>query len=264
MTPAPLPLAGMGIVLTRPRTHAQPLADRIGAAGGHAILFPALEIITIADTGALNQLIDRLHEYNLAIFISPSAVETGMTLITSRRPVPAHLRIAAIGPASAAKLASFGLEKVITPESDFDSEALLGLPELRAVAGARIVIFRGQGGRERLAEVLTARGALVDYAQCYQRVRPAADPAGLLPLWARRSIHAVSVMSVETLRNFLELIGPDGYIRLAQTALFVPHPRIAASARERGLREIVVTGPGDDALLAALAERSDQYQAAAP
>ena len=81
----------------------------------------------------------------------------------------------------------------------------------REPQGKRVVVFRGDGGRELLADELTARGALVEYATCYRRARPGLDPAPLLAAWAARRVsHAVTVTSSEGLRNLCEMVGRRG------------------------------------------------------
>ena len=244
------PLAGKGVVVTRPAHQAQSLARAIEDAGGRAILFPAIEIRDVEDLAPFNRLVDRLDAFDLAIFISPNAVERAMSLIHARRRLPPALKVATIGGGGVRALAGAGVTGVIAPQGRYDSEALL---ELAEVAGAkRVVIFRGEGGRELLGETLKARGAQVEYAECYRRCRPAADPARLLDAWARRVLDAVTVTSSEGLRNLHELVGAAGQEPLARTPLFAPHPRIAQAAHGLGIRTVIVTGPGDDGLLAGL------------
>lgn len=246
------PLAGRGIVITRPAHQAQPLAGLIRAAGGNPILFPVLEILDAEDLRPLNALIDRLEEFDLAIFISPNAVNKAMNLITARRALPPRLKVTAIGRGSVKELRHFGVANVIAPSQKFDSEALLELPELKDVAGRRVVIFRGDGGRELLGDTLTARGARVEYAECYRRGKPNLDTAPLMKAWARNELHAITVTSSEGLRNLFDMIGKLGQTWLRKTPLFAPHPRIAATARELGLTTVIETGPGDEGLIAQL------------
>ncbi|MBX9812571.1 MAG: uroporphyrinogen-III synthase [Burkholderiales bacterium] len=246
------PLAGRGIVITRPAHQAQPLVDLIRAAGGNPILFPVLEILDAEDLKPLHALIDRLDEFDFAIFISPNAVNKAMNLITARRALPAGLRIAAIGHGSVKELRHFGVTDAIAPSRKFDSEALLELPELQDVAGKRIVIFRGDGGRELLGDTLAARGARVEYAECYRRGKPNLDTAPLMKAWARNELHAITVTSSEGLRNLFDMIGKLGQTWLRKTPLFAPHPRIAETARELGLTAVIETGPGDEGLIAQL------------
>lgn len=241
------PLAGKGIVVTRPAHQAQGLARLIEGAGGRSILFPAIEIRDVEDPGPFTRLIDRLDQFDLAIFISPNAAERAMSLISARRKFPAGLRVATIGGGGVRALEAHGVTGVIAPQGRYDSEALL---ELAEIAGARqVVIFRGEGGRELLGETLSSRGARVEYAECYRRCRPDLDPAQLLQAWARSELDAVTATSSEGLRNLFEMVGNAGREPLQRTSLFVPHPRIAESARALQVETVVVTGPGDNGLL---------------
>ena len=248
------PLAGLGILVTRPAHQAQHLATLISKAGGTPILFPALEIVDLPDLQPLQMLIERLDDFHLAIFISPNAVNKAMNLICARRKLPAKLAIAAIGRGSAKVLAQFGVAPVITPEQSFNSEALLALPELDSVADQRIIIFRGDGGREWLGDELLRRGAHVEYAECYRRIKPQVDNGKLLYMWARNELHAITVTSSEVLRNLFDLVGKLGQQWLKKTPVFVPHERIALTARELGLEKVFVTAIGDEGMVAAIME----------
>lgn len=246
------PLAGRGIVVTRPAQQAGALAAMISAAGGHPILFPVLEILDAADPGALINAIDRLDDFDLAIFISPNAVQRAMSQLAARRSWPAGLRAAVVGQGGASELRRFGVNHVIAPVHGAGSEQLLELPQLQVVAGQRVVIFRGNGGRELLGDTLAARGATVEYVECYRRARPPADAGPLLAAWARDEVHAVIVTSSEGLRNLCAMVGTRGLASLQRTPLLVPHPRIAQVAHERGCSNVIETAPGDDGLLQGL------------
>ena len=247
------PLAGRSIVVTRPAHQAQSLARLIEEAGGQPVLFPVIEILDVEDLGPFTKIVDRLDEYDFAIFISPNSVEWAMTLITARRTLPAGLTIATIGGGGVRALERFGVTGVVAPLDRYDSEALLEQPAFEVVSFKRVVIFRGEGGRERLGEALRERGATVDYAECYRRRVPDADPAPLLKAWARGRIDAVTVTSSEGLRNLFDLVGDAGRAPLARTPMFVPHPRIAEAAQALEVRTVIVTGPGDSGLLTGLA-----------
>jgi len=248
------PLQDLGILVTRPDQLNGTLAELIRAAGGEAILFPTLEIAGVADSTPLYAIIDRLEHFDLAVFISPNAVERGLALIRSRRVLPAALKIAAVGQGSANVLKRDGVAEVLVAADGNDSEALLALPELQAVGGWRVAIFRGEGGRETLKEELTRRGAAVTYLECYRRRKPDSDPAPLLALGAQGKIAAVTVTSAESARNLRDMLGEAGWAWLKRTPLFAPHPRIAAAAGELGWENIQVTGPGDQGLVNGLIE----------
>lgn len=243
-----LPLAGCGVVITRPAEQSRQLADLVQASGGTPILFPLLAIAPLQDYSACDAIIATLDRCDWAIFISTNAVQQGMPRLLQQyaRP-PVKLRFAAIGPSTAAELARFGVAQVLTPQHRFDSESLLALPEMQAVQGRRIMIFRGTGGRELLAEQLTERGAEVVFAECYRRINPQHETGTLQRLWQNRQLHAVVVTSSEALRNLLDLTGSAEWLQA--TPLYVNHRRIADLARSHGLRAAVADGSGDEAML---------------
>ena len=147
------PLAGKRILVTRPAAQAATLAALIEEQGGEAICFPLLTIAPADDAQPLLQAIDHLDDYALAIFISPNAVDFSVPQLLARRNWPDALSAAAIGPGTVAQLAGHGIGPVIAPAQRFDSEALLERPELQGerVAGQKVLILRGNGGRELLA-----------------------------------------------------------------------------------------------------------------
>lgn len=248
-------LAGRRILVTRPREQAAGLAALIRRAGGEPILFPAIEIRDLADLDPFYTLADRLGSFDLAIFISPTAVQKGLDLVQLRRkgkPWPARLCLAALGPGSRRELESRGFSGVLAPSEHADSEALLALPGLADVAGKRVVIFRGEGGRELLGDTLAARGARVEYAECYRRARPEPDPSALPPAWACRPLDAVTVSSSEGLANLDAMLRSLRRHWWRESPLFVPHARVAAEAARLGAREIVVAGAGDEEIVARL------------
>jgi uroporphyrinogen-III synthase len=200
-------LAGCGVVITRPRDQAQGLIALVRTAGGRPIAFPALEIVDALDSRALRALVDRLEGFDLAIFVSPTAASRGLNLIRRRRELPPGLQLAAVGKGTARELQRLGAANVLVPESGADSEALLALAPLAEMRGRSVVIFRGVGGRELLGETLASRGAVVEYAECYRRMRPQADVQMLLRAWTQGEIHAVTVSSSEGLSNLFDMLG---------------------------------------------------------
>ena len=229
-------LKGVRVLVTRPRDQAENLAHLIESCGGEAIRFPVIEIAEPQDTQALLAVIDRLKDFALAIFISPNAVNRAMNLILARGGLPPALRVACVGRGSARELKHFGIENIIVPPGRFDSEALLEIPELQQVAGIRIVIFRGDGGRELLGDTLKARGAEIEYAECYRRVRPNTDMTPLLRRWARGEIDIVSVTSVDGLHNLFDMVGKAGQHWLIRTPIIVVSERMVEVCRELGFK----------------------------
>jgi uncharacterized protein HemX/uroporphyrinogen-III synthase len=223
--------------VTRPAGQAAHLAALVEEAGGRPILFPAIDIEPLRD-----QPLPLLENFDLVVFVSPTAAQCALERMGEPR-VP----VAAIGAGTRRELEARGLHGVLVPQAGSDSEALLALPQMQDVGGKRILIVRGEGGRELLGDTFAARGAQVQYFECYRRVRPRGDAAALIKAWDRGEIDAVTLSSTEGLENLLEIAGVE---RLARTPLFVSHPRIAERARH--IREVSVGGPGDEEMLGAL------------
>ena len=247
------PLSGRGIVITRPREHAPALAERVRAAGGEPILFPTIEILPPENADAVSAVIARLEAFQLAIFISPTAALRGHRMVSASRNWPERLSVAAVGAGTAKVLEEGGFRNVISPPGEADSEALAALPELQDLRGRSVVIFRGQGGREWLRSELEARGARVEYAECYRRARPDAHAGELMARWQAGGVEAASITSSEGLANFFAMLGPTGGRYLRGTPVFVPHRRIEQAAKRLEVREVIVTGRGDERTVAEMA-----------
>ncbi len=243
-----LPLASLRIAVTRPREQAAQLVHAIEKLGGTCIQFPLLEITPLTDTQPLHAVAARLHEFQLAIFISPNAVRYGMEVILSRGGLPPSLQVATVGLSSAKALHDLGVKKVISPQLKFDSESLLALPELQNVRGLRVAIFRGDSGRELLGDTLKARGAIVEYVTCYHRSNPQHDASSLLAA----KPDAICVSSTEALNNLWTLLESAGKQQLSVIPLCVTHERIAAAAHKLGWQNIVIVAGSDNDLLLGL------------
>lgn len=242
------PLAGLNIVVTRPRDQAAKLLRHIEHLGGKALLFPLLEIEAVPDAQALRQQLALLKQVDLAIFISPNAVRYGMAAIEAAGGLPATLKVATVGQGSAKSLREHGVGQVIVPAERFDSEGLLALPELQNMAGKRVMILRGDSGRELLGDTLKARGATVEYVSCYLRRKHPVDGTALLA--AKPA--AITVTSSEALAHLWASLQEAARTVLAAMPLLVPHARIAELARQQGWTNIIVTASGDDGLIASL------------
>lgn len=246
-------LGGRGILLLRPEALAAALARRISERGGEPLIFPVMEIRPPPDLARLAGIIDRLDQASLAIFISPTAVERGMAHVRMYRDWPEGVRVAAVGPATASALERRGFRDVIVSPEGADSEALVALPELASMRESTVVIFRGEGGRPLLGDTLAERGARVEYAECYRRVRPEGVPGELVMRIAQGYAHAVCVWSAEAWENGCALLGAapregdetSALERFRALPVFVPHERIAAQIARSGGAATVL--PGGDA-----------------
>ncbi len=242
-------LAGVEILVTRPAKQSVQLARLIRDAGGEPILFPALEIEPLEEA-AIAPVLDHLPLFNLLIFVSPNAARVAMPRIAKRGGVPAHAKVAAVGPGTAAELKKSGVRDIISPREGFDSEALFAELSIMPLGDSRVLIVRGQGGREFLDENLRSRGATVEYLECYRRVKPDRDMRELMSHSGREGMQACLATSSNIVENLFEMAGEAGRSWLCGMPFFVPHPRVAATAFSRGVRRVFVAGNGDEALLA--------------
>ncbi|HYD34119.1 MAG TPA: uroporphyrinogen-III synthase, partial [Methylophilaceae bacterium] len=137
-------LRGRYIAVTRPAEQAEKLTALIEQAGGTVIPYPLIEITALDDRILFKAQLDKMPEYDWAIFISSNAVQYGMPQFAERySSILPKLRFAAIGPTTAAELKKLVIDDTLIPENRFDSESLLALPEMQDVISKKIMIFRG-------------------------------------------------------------------------------------------------------------------------
>lgn len=251
------PLDGIGVLVTRPEHQAGGLCALIEEAGGEAWRFPALGIEPVSDTTSLQHDLTNLDRFDLAILVSPNAVDSVFDQLPGGWPT--GLAAAVVGSGSARAFARrSGRPPDFTPSQRFDSEGLLELLPTR-LDGKRVVILRGQEGRELLAESLTARGAVVERIATYRRVCPQPSAAALQRLlepWQRGRIDIVTATSAETLRNLFAILEGDGQQLLNRTPLVVVSERMPAAAAELGypLQPVVARRAADGAVVDAIIE----------
>jgi uroporphyrinogen-III synthase len=257
-------LENLRVLVTRPRHQTEELCALIAASGAEAINFPVLEIVPLEDNNSNNhqhrspaaEIIDQLDDVDIAVFISANAVEQGDARVRQQRGHwPAHIQLAVVGRGSAQALMRVGLTAGICPEHGFNSEALLALPAMHKVQGKRIVIFRGQGGRETLAAVLRQRGAQVEYVEVYQRRRPDINLDDLHQQGQLKRISAIIVASNESLQNLYDMAGTLYRDWLLNTPLAVISHRCAGLAEALGFHRYCIAGEVSNlALLEAVRE----------
>ncbi|MGR6035374.1 MAG: uroporphyrinogen-III synthase [Candidatus Nitrosoglobus sp.] len=253
-------LAGRRILVTRPERQAGKLSQLIEIEGGQVLRFPTVEIADPEDPSVAEEVICCLDAFHWAVFVSVNAVERGLQRILSQGDVPTNLKIAVVGRGTAQALAAFGLYPHLCPTSGYDSEALLAMDELQHMKGKQVVIFRGSGGRELLAETLTRRGAQVKYAEVYRRCLPSPSAAAdLCQTLFNYPVDVVVTTSKVVLENLCYLIGVPLLEKLHITPLVVIGTRQAQRAKELGFTQIwVAREPTDTALVEAMIEHEDR------
>lgn len=281
------------VVVTRPAGQSRQLTEALSAAGLDVLGFPLLAIGPVADDGPLRAALAQLADFALVIFVSPNAVAFALDALAQVQNKPApqwpeSVPVAVVGPASVAALAERGIaapaHRVIAPagcttgheadngdaanggdsaEARFDSEALWQQLEAQLDAGTldgrQVLIVRGNGGRDWLAERLRAAGAEVRAVEAYRRSIPTpgsmqwqAVGDGLKPgapplAWLLTSSEAVRNLDAMA----RQALSPQELASLRQVQCIAPHARIAEQAAALGFSHVLRAAPGDEGLLAA-------------
>jgi len=244
-------LRGRTIVVTRPEGQAESLCRAIERHGGTALRFPVLEIGPLDDRSEMARVARRLDDFDIAFFVSPNAVNFALDGLLAVRNWPASVTVATVGKGSESALTARGFDTIIAPEAGFDTESVLALPAFSPaeVCGRRILVLRGDGGRDLLGETLVARGAEVEYLSCYRRFRPDIEPARLLDPVKRDEVDGLLLTSSEGARNLADIVGAGGMEQLSDVPVFASHPRIAAQCRELGFARVIEAGAGNEGAL---------------
>lgn len=250
----PADLHGLRVLVTRPVHQAKALCDKLQQQGAIAVAFPTLEILPIApeDPSAttLRQHFLDLDHYHAVLFVSANAAHYAFQWIDSYWPqLPLGVHWLAVGNATAARLQQLGIPCSVQSGS-MDSEALLKDPRLQQLEHTKILICRGDSGRELLRDTLISRGATVDYAELYRRQRPRYSQAEIESRIYQSPPSAMLVSSGEALSNLFTLTGQRP---LLDQILVVPSQRVAEQARTMGFKTVVTAANAtDDAMITAL------------
>ena len=254
------------VLVTRPAGQADRLCALIEAAGAIAVRLPAIEIHDAGHSGQLESLLDQLDSFQLAVFVSVNAVEAGMPYILGRRQWPAQVKLAAVGPTSTQAIERYGLCVDYVPKHEFSSEGLLAVDALQDMQDMNVVIFRGNGGRSKLYEGFTARGARVVYAEVYSRSCPVMNFQDVIDVLQQDNLDIVTAASNETLQNLFVMAGPQGQPLLRDKLLVVPGQRQLELAKQLGFTKtpVVAGNASDEAMMAALGKIISRKDAKAP
>jgi uroporphyrinogen-III synthase len=267
------------LVVTRPEAQALDWVHRLQALGASATALSLLRIVAADDSAdAIHQAWATLAERRLVMFVSPNAVAQFFALRPRKLnwptaitppdgdPTPTSVLAGATGPGTVSALREHGVpdHAIAAPGADaasFDAEALwrdaLSSLDWR---GARVLVVRGDGGRDWLADTLGAAGAQLQMLCAYRQLGPAwsnDESAWLDQILARPSDHVwvfSSSQAISHLVQHLQAVRPDAAALLAAMSAITTHPRIAASARSLGLGRVASCAPRPGEVYAALQE----------
>ncbi len=255
----------MKVLVTRPVQQALQWVGKLRDLDIDAVALPLIDIQPAPESVAVVLAWSRIAQLRLVVFVSPNAVEHFFAAKPVGLPWPNDLQVASTGPGTTRALLAQGVaaQHIAEPAADavqFDSEALWQRLEGQDWRGAKVLIVRGDGGREWLAEKLQSLGAKVNAVSAYRRAAPQFTPAQLQLLahaLAEPQAHLWLFSSSEAVTHLAQALSN---VDLARAWAIATHPRIAARAQEVGFGNVVKTRPTLDAVVACiqLAERQTQ------
>lgn len=245
------------LLLTRPAEECIPLAAALDERGIYSASLPLLAIDPLPETPEQRTLMLDLDRYKAVIVVSKPAARLGLERLDQYWPqLPINQTWFAVGAATADILEAYGLS-IITPDQSEDSEGILALPQLDQAlqeADSRVLILRGEGGRETMADTLRERGVQVDYLELYRRVLPDHPQNALTECLAAERLNGIMVSSGQSFAH-LRTLASSAWPDVCSVPLLVPSERVAEQARAAGIHRVITChGASTAAVLAALEE----------
>lgn len=246
-------LKNLKILVTRPQHQAQGISEALAQLGAEVIAFPTLEIVPVKDQEMVRNTLEKVDLYDIVVFISANAVFNAAPYLLS---ITEKTRIIAMGPATSRALVEAGFKVHLVPKEPYTTESLLEMPALLNIQGKKILLIKGEGGRNLLANELAVRGAEVSPLSVYRRECPDSDIGVLKSFFAGEMKHIMVVTSGESLKNLVKLTPEHDKSQLFQTPLLIVSPRLVDVARELGdFAEIIISDSAqDEAIVAKIKE----------
>ncbi|MRI31592.1 uroporphyrinogen-III synthase [Endozoicomonas sp. OPT23] len=243
-------LSHIRALVTRPKEQAKPLAELIQQQSGQAWVMPMMTIEPYPESQAIRSRVLELDQYHKVIVISHHAARLAMEHIEVYWPqLPIGIQWYAIGEKTRATLDDFDVASVC-PKQALDSETLLSLPDFQSVAGEKVLLIKGKGGRDLLRHTLADRGAQVDELELYQRQRPEYSCGQLSSLIKEHRINVILASSGEILANTAHYLSSDF---CEHCHLIVPSKRVEALAINMGFTRVhTAEGASNNAMLSAM------------
>ena len=241
----------MRLIVTRPAAQATPWVAALQALGLDAQALPLIDIAPPHALVPVQAAWAALEALTLAMFVSANAVEHFFAARPAGAEWPSALLAGSTGPGTSAALRAAGVQQIEEPAADapqFDTEALWARLATRRWRGARVLVVRGEDGRDWLAETLRAQGAEVNFLAAYRRVPPVLDDAGRALLAAAQAAPAqhLWLFSSSEAVGHLQALATGGDWSAAQA--FASHPRIAQAARSAGFGDVKLVAPTPQAV----------------
>ncbi len=250
----------MRVIVTRPAAQAANWVAQLQAQAIDAVALPLIGIAPVADPAALAAEWHGLASRRLVVFVSPNAAEQFFAQRPAGAAWPAGVLAASPGPGTTRALRALGLApaQIVEPAADapqFDSEALWAQLRRHDWQGAQVLVVRGDGGRDWLAQTLRVAGAQVAHVAAYRRIAPAFDAAQaelLRAALAEPAGHLWLFSSSEAIDHLLALPLLAAGRGLENASALATHPRIAARARQAGFGRVIEARPAPAAVVACI------------
>ncbi len=230
------PLFGKRVLVTRPRQQAAELVDRLESMGAHAIEAPMIRIVAPEDFGPLDDACARVGEFDWIVFSSANAVDSFMErLLAGPQDLRAlhGVKLCAVGPATAERLAPYRLKIDLVPAEYRAESVLRALADAGTIRGAKILLPKGDIGREVVADELKKHGADVTAVIAYRTVVAEAEREGepdIYRMLLDRRIDVVTFTSPSAVRNFVRVLGAEPAADLLRTTVVASIGPVTAEA----------------------------------
>jgi len=239
------PLFGRRIVVTRSRAQASELAAQLDALGAETIEAPAIRIEPPQDMRPLRDAARRAGEFDWIVFTSVNGVDAFFAALADNRQDARALggrRIAAIGPATAARLAAHGIRADLQPEAFTGAAVATALAAQGSLAGVRILLPRADIAPKELVETLAGKGAIACNVVAYRTAPDLSGRDAVRERLAQGEVDWLTFTSSSTVKNFLEAVGAEA-VRAARPKIASIGPTTSATLREAGLEPTVEADP---------------------
>ena len=245
--------AQLNCLVTRPAHQTEQLNKLLLEAGFYPLNFPTIAIAATSPTPFLRGLQDNIRHYDLVLFVSRNAVDFGFHYLDPAQ-LPPDLQLGVIGKGSLMALQNYGIESQLVPANSYNSEGLLESPALQQVTAKRVLILRGQEGRNLLGDTLRERGAEVDYCEVYRRQLPRSTAQDFAELTAEHVPHIAIFTSAEGLQNCFQLVDQQQARQLRGLPWLLISERMRETARDLGHNAgiIIADSASDEGIVLAL------------
>ena len=238
----------LSVLITRPEKAGRDLQTCLEQYGYRSYCQPFFDYQAAENLEQLLTLQKQLSS-PIVIFISVAAVEFAEKLMQiSLWSAPIFI---AVGSATQQALKALGINALVPDKHD--SDGVLALLPLKNVQNKNVMIVRGDGGRELIADALRQRGAAVHYFESYRRVWRN-YPQKIIKTWHQQEINCILITSNALLEFIVNLIKDSDPYWQQQCLWVVASQRIAENAKNMGIQRVVnANGANTTAIIRALA-----------